>query len=80
MILYEKKEMEVIRIKVQIPKKEIIYIDSLFESYENLAVVRTIDPEEGIIELLVSPSFISETKELLESLKQEIDLEVIEDE
>ncbi len=69
--------MEVIRIKARVNKEDIVYIDGLFESYENLAVVRTIDPDEALIELLVSPSFISETSDLLEALKKEIDLEII---
>lgn len=78
MTFCEKKEMDVIKIKVRIDKKEIAYVDALLESYENLAVVSTIDPAKGIIEFLVSPSFISETKELLTALKKEICLEIIE--
>ena len=74
----EKKEMEDIRIRCRIRKEEIAYVDCLFESYENFGVVSTIDPKEAIIELSVSPSFISETKELLTALKKEIDLEIIE--
>lgn len=73
----EKKEMEDIRIRCRVRKEDIAYLDALFESYENFGVVTTIDPKEAIIELSVSPSFISETKELLTSLKKEIDLEII---
>lgn len=68
-----------VQIKARLLKKDIAYVVGLFESYENLAVVRTVNSNEGIIELLVSPSFISETKELLESLKKEVHLEIIED-
>lgn len=77
MTSYEKKEMETISIKARVRKEDIAYIDGLFESYETFAVVRTIDPAEAVIELLVSPSFISETKDLLEALKEEIDLEIL---
>ena len=69
--------MESIRIKVKIPKKDIIYIDGLFESYENFGIVTTIDPKEGVVELLISPSFLTETNELLEALKKEIGLQII---
>lgn len=78
MTFCEKKEMDVIRIQARVNKKDIIYVDGLLESYENLAVVRTIDPKKGIIEFLISPSFLSETKELLTALKEEIGLEIIE--
>ena len=77
MIFYEEKKMESVRIKVKISKKDIIYIDGLFESYENFGIVTTIDPKEGVVELLISPSFLTETKELLEALKKEIGLQVI---
>ena len=77
MIFYEEKKMESIRIKVKISKKDIIYIDCLFESYDDFGIVTTINPKEGVVELLVSPSFLTETKELLEALKKEIGLEVI---
>ncbi len=77
MIFYEEKKMESIRIKVKISKKDIIYIDGLFESYENFGIVTTIDPKEGVVELLISPSFLTETKELLEALKKEIGLQII---
>ena len=73
----EKKEMVDLRILCRIRKKDIAYVDALFESYENFGVVTTIDPKEAIIELSVSPSFFSETKELLTALKKEIDLEII---
>jgi|TARA_B100000959_G_scaffold70734_1_gene75016 hypothetical protein len=52
-------------------------VDALFESYENFGVVTTIDPKEAIIILSISPSFFSETKELLTALKNEIELEII---
>ena len=73
----EKKEMKDIRIRCRIRKEDIAYVDALFESYENFGVVTTIDPKEAIIVLSVSPSFFSETKELLTALKKEIELEII---
>jgi len=74
----EKKEMEDIRIRCRLRKEDIIYVDVLFDSYENFGVVSTIDPKEAIIELSVSPSFVSETKELLNALEKEIGLEIVE--
>ncbi len=70
--------MDAIQMKARIRKADIVYVDALFEAYGDLAVVTTLDPEEAEIEFLVSPSFISETKELLEALKKEIGLEMID--
>ena len=78
MIYCEKKEMEDIRVRCRVRKEDIAYVDGLFDAYENFGVLSTIDPIEAIIEISVSPSFISETKELLNALKKEIDLEIIE--
>jgi len=78
MIYCEKKEMEDIRVRCRVRKEDIAYVDGLFDAYENFGVLSTIDPKEAIIEISVSPSFISETKELLNALKNEIDLEIIE--
>ena len=70
--------MDAIQMKARIRKEDIVYVDALFEAYGELAVVTTIDPEDAEIQLLVSPSFVSETKELLEALKKEIGLEIID--
>ena len=44
--------------QVEVDKKDIAYIVSIFEGYDNLAVVRTIDPSGGLIELMISPDFM----------------------
>ena len=56
--------------QVEVDKKDIAYIVSIFEGYDNLAVVRTIDSSRGIIELMISPDFLGDTKKLTEALAQ----------
>ena len=58
--------------QVEVDKKDIAYIVSIFEGYDYLAVVRTIDPSRGLIELMISPDFLQDTKKLTESLAREI--------
>ncbi len=58
--------------QVEVNKKDIAYIVSIFEGYDNLAVVRTLDPARGIIELMISPDYIEETRKLTEALSLEI--------
>jgi len=69
---------ESIRFLVQIPKREIVYLHGLLEAYEGLAVVRTIDPLQGIVELLASPSFADEVEEVLKQIALEIPLRILE--
>ena len=58
--------------QIEVDKKDIAYIVSIFEGYDHLAVVRTIDPSRGLIELMISPDFLKDTVKLTESLAKEI--------
>lgn len=66
------------RIVVKARREDIVYLNGIFESYDNLAVMRTIDRWESLIEVLASPYFVSEVKKILEELKKEIPLEIIQ--
>ena len=64
--------------QVEVDKKDIAYIVSIFEGYDHLAVVRTIDPSRGLIELMISPDFLEDTIKLIEALGREISFRRIE--
>jgi hypothetical protein len=58
--------------QIEVDKKDIAYIVSIVEGYDHLAVVRTIDPAQGLIELMISPDFLEDTRKLTEALAKEI--------
>ena len=58
--------------QIAVDKKDIAYIVSIFDGYENLAVVRTLDASSGLIELLVSPDYLEDTRKLIDALSKEI--------
>ena len=58
--------------QIEVDKKDIAYIVSIFDGYENLAVVRTLDASRGLIELLVSPDYLKDTRKLIDALSKEI--------
>jgi len=60
--------------RLEVDKEDIAYIVSIFEAYENFAVVRTIDQSKGLIELMISPDYLDETQKLVDALAQEIPL------
>jgi hypothetical protein len=60
--------------QIEVDKKDIAYIVSIFDGYENLAVVRTLDASRGLIELLVSPDYLQDTRNLIDSLSKEISI------
>jgi hypothetical protein len=63
--------------QLEVDKQDIAYIVSIFDSYENFAIVRTLDQSKGLIELMISPDYLEETRQLLDQLKTEITLRVL---
>ncbi len=61
----------------RVDPKRIVLIKSLLEAYEGLVVVRTADPKEGVVELLVSPDFLGEMEQILDDLARRIWMEAL---
>jgi hypothetical protein len=68
---------DTVQIQIEIPKEEIGYLVSLFEGYDSLAVARTLDHKRGLMELMVAPDFLDDTRRLLEAVKLEIPLRIL---
>ena len=58
-------------------RQDIAYFKFIIESYEGLAVVRTKDPKEAIVELMVAPGWEKDVEEILKELRREIPIESI---
>ncbi|MBN1254535.1 MAG: DUF4911 domain-containing protein [Deltaproteobacteria bacterium] len=67
--------MDTISILIKIPRREIAYLNFILESYEGVAVVRTVDPHEGIVEVMVPPSYQEEIKDILKDLGTEFPIQ-----
>ena len=63
---------------LEVDKIEIAYIVSVFEGYDNLAIVRTVDAEQSIIELIISPDYLGDTRQLVHALSKEVHIKKIE--
>jgi hypothetical protein len=63
--------MDTIFLRIQIPPEEIAYFTFILESYEGVAIARTVDPDEGLVELMVSPDYQEEIKKILKDLALE---------
>jgi hypothetical protein len=55
-------------------RKDIAYFKFIIESYEGMAVVRTKDPYEAVVELMVAPGWEKDVDEVIEGLRGEIEL------
>ena len=71
------KHKDSIQWRIEVNKKDIAYIVSIFEGYDHLAVVRTVNPSCGLIELMISPDFLEDTRKITEALAEEIPFRLI---
>ncbi len=60
---------------LRVRREDIAYFKFIIESYEGLAIVRTQDPHEAIVELMIAPGWEKDVDEILEGLRQEIPIE-----
>ena len=56
-------------------RDDIAYFKFIIESYEGMAVVRTKDPQEASVELMVAPGWEKDLEEVLGGLQEEITIE-----
>ncbi len=56
-------------------RQDIAYFKFIIESYEGMAVVRTKDPYEAIVELMVAPGWEKDVEEILKGLEREIPIQ-----
>lgn len=56
---------------------DIALVKFVFESYEGVAVVRTLDRHDAVIVVLVSEDFLDVAREIVKSLKEQVDFDEI---
>jgi hypothetical protein len=62
---------DVVPIYLRLPPREIAYVKFVFESYEGIAVVRTLDRHAARLVVLVAPDFVSDARAVIASLVAE---------
>ena len=66
--------MDLREIYLEIAPEHIAYIKFIFESYEEIGIIRTVDRKKSIIVLLAMPDFVDAAHGIIDSLKQDIPL------
>jgi hypothetical protein len=49
------------------------------EIYEGIAFVRTRDPDKGLVEFWISPSFQNDFRDIITAIQQEVSIKIIEE-
>jgi len=62
---------------IRVHRKDIAYFKFILESYEGMALVRTRDPNEAVVELMVAPGWEKDVEQVLGGLSKEIDFELL---
>jgi len=60
--------MKTIRGQYKVDRRDIMYLRATIESYDGMAVVRTVEPGTAVIELLIAPGCESLVADLVEDL------------
>lgn len=69
--------MDVHELYLRVRRQDIAYIKFIVESYELLGIVRTVDPEEAVIALLVLNDSLELAREVLAALAEEVAMEEV---
>ena len=59
---------------VRVERHNIGLLCSLMAGYEGVAIVRTVDPKQGLVALLVAPAFYRTVLDIIQALSQEMPL------
>ena len=62
---------DIVPIYLHLPPREIAYVKFLFESYEGVAVVRTLDRRAALLVVLAAPDFVAQVHAVVETLVAE---------
>jgi len=69
---------KIVKKVLKLKRKDIAYIKFIFEGYEGLGIVTTIDKSKSLIELSMMPDFVSDINEILDALRGEITFQEVD--
>jgi hypothetical protein len=69
---------DVVPILLRVSRRDIAYVKFVIESYEGVAVTRTVDPAAGLVVVLVAPDFLAVAERILAALAAEAACETVE--
>jgi hypothetical protein len=69
--------MELDLIYLEILPEHIAYVKFIFESYEEVGIIRTVDRQKAVIVLLAMPDFFGAVRKILDSIKDDVPLQEI---
>ena len=62
---------------LRVDRREVAFLKFIFEAYDGLAVVSTVDPESGIVMFHIAPGCEADVEMILQDLKKKIMIEQV---
>ena len=62
---------DIVPIVLRVPRRDVAYVKFVFESYEGVAVMRTLDRHAAHVVVLVAPDFVADARRVVEALHAE---------
>ena len=69
------KTNETSRRHYRVDRRKIAFIRFILEAYDGLAIVKTLDPQEGLVEFQIAPGCERDVEAILQDLGQDILME-----
>jgi hypothetical protein len=66
--------MDLEEIYLETSPEHIAYVKFIFESYEEVGIIRTLDRKKAVIVLLAMKDFLTPARRILDSLKRDVPL------
>jgi Domain of unknown function (DUF4911) len=62
---------DIVPVVLRVPRRDVAYVKFVFESYEGVAVTRTLDRHAAHVVVLVAPDFLADARRVVEALRAE---------
>lgn len=69
---------DTVHLYLRVPRRELVFLNGLLESFDDLTVVKTLDAAAGIVVMMTTPSQETLLRRVLEAAAAETGLEIIE--
>lgn len=67
------------RLRLRVDRREIAYFKFILEAYEGVALLSTIDPHLGTVELLIGPGCEDDVHRIIKDLSGHIRIQISDD-
>ena len=67
--------MNTIKKYLRVDRKEIAFLKFIFEAYDGIVTITTVDPDQGVVLLCIAPGCENDVEMILQDLKKDILIE-----